>query len=204
MVYGKETQPLWQAHDTYPVGESYKYTLDLDRNGKITGGTYADNSPEADRVDFAWNVVISAFPSGYFQNVQTIYQSSINGTSSKLARAAGRAAVLPLQRPNHSTLSASKGSFGVEAYSQGLRKSWSFPQSSHGLRLQCAGDIERQFDLLRVYELNSDGSLGPLLRVLHGHVENVELNYTRPVYVSFFAAPNTRGGKGFQCEYEIL
>lgn len=37
MVYGKETQPMWQSHDTYPVGEYYKYSLDLDTKGNITG-----------------------------------------------------------------------------------------------------------------------------------------------------------------------
>lgn len=179
-------------------------------------GTYLDNSPEADRVDFSWNVVISAFPSGYFSNVNTIYRSSIGSANSSSTNTAttsqkkssvqfayqdAKLAPTPLLRPNHSTLTESKSSFGIPPYTQGVsRRSWSFPGASH---LRCTVDTERQFDLVRIYELNSDGSLGPLVRVLHGKME-AEMRFRAPVYVSFFAAPNSRGGGGFTCAYEML
>lgn len=208
MVYGKETQPMWQSHETYPVGESYKYTIDLDADGKITGGTYLDNSPAADRVDFAWNVQIGAFPSGYFSYVQSIYESSINGTAHALGKrsfahltAPHRAS--PNERPGHVVLHSSEASFGVAPYTTGgIRKSWSFSSPATKTRLQCNVDTERQFDALRVYELNVDGSLGPLLRVLHGHAEDVEMIFRQPLYISFLSGPGTQGGNGVHCSYK--
>lgn len=179
-----------------------EYTLNLDDSGNIIGGDYVDQSASADRIDFAWNLLISDFPTGYFDNVRQIYQASVNGTNARHLTEAARS-VMPLQRSNHVFLNARRGQFGVKPYKGFVRKSWSL-RSGAGARITFSGvDTERQFDLIRIYELNEDHSLGPLLHVMHGKVAHRAIDVSGDVYISFFSPANTRGGGGFAADYEL-
>jgi hypothetical protein len=130
----------------------------------------------------------------------------VNSSSSSIkTRKAPKPSLLPLQRANHQHLVAHTGTFGVGPYTGATRHSWSL-SSSRGFRFTFDDvDTERQYDLIRIYELNQDESLGPLVRVLHGRAEHavVVLPFNR-VYVSFIAPANTRGGRGFRCHYTEL
>ncbi len=65
-------------------------------------------------------------------------------------------------------------------------------------------DTERQFDLVRLYELGPDGELGALLAVLHGRLDAPRSFHVRgPVYLSFAAHGRTSGGNGFEFAYSI-
>ena len=71
--YGKETSPMWSAHETKIITETYEYSIELDNNGNIVGGTHQT----WDRPDFGWKMQISDFY-GYFSSLKTIYEASVN------------------------------------------------------------------------------------------------------------------------------
>jgi|JI10StandDraft_1071094.scaffolds.fasta_scaffold990346_1 hypothetical protein len=85
-----------------------------------------------------------------------------------------------------------------------VRKSWTFHpvQANGGVHLTFKNvDTERQFDLIRVYELGQNDELGALIRVIHGKTDSVSVSVNGSVYVSFVSAPQTIGGQGFQMNF---
>ncbi len=198
-TYGKETVPAWKAHPVYPVSEDLSVTLQLDSKGNVIGGDYG----EFDRPDFSWTMQIADF-SGYFTILKSIYSASI-GVHSELKFDVVRPK--PFQRSGHVHLLESSGSVHVGPYAGPVpRKSWSIiPNTKHGIvRLDFSNiDIERQFDLIRIYEFNEmTQELGALLRVYHGKVKSANILVTGSVYVSFVTGFHTKGGSGFSFTFE--
>ena len=196
-TYGKETVPQWDAHPVFPVTEDLNISLSLDAAGNVNGGDYA----EFDRPDFAWSMQVADF-SGYFTQLRTIYQASTN--SSGAAKQPLLRAVPPHRRPGHMRL-AGRGTVSVGPYTAAQRRSWALvPAAGGSVKLDFAFvDTERQYDMVRVYELSADGTqLGALLRVLHGRMQTpLSFLIHGPVYVSFAAHGRTRGGQGFEFTY---
>lgn len=195
MTYAKETAPAWNKHDAYLYSETYDYTLELDGNGKITGGVVAG----FDRVDFAWNDNIDPFY-GYFQKLGQIYSASIGGNAS-MAKARRH----PRTLPNHVMLTESAGSFGVEAY-EGLRRaSWSLaPEHATAIQIDFATfDTERFRDQVRVYE--GHHGEGALVAVFHGSDVPESFTVNAPAaYVVFLSDRASMGHAGFEAKYRAL
>ncbi len=216
-TYGKETQPQWNAHPVYPyvillpfffffsltllfsITEKLAMSVNLDSNGNVIGGDYG----EFDRPDFAWSMQIADF-SGYFKTLRSIYEASTNSSVPK--HAVRRTAALA--RSGHTVLSGPSGVVRIGAYKKHqARRSWSLsPVSRNGVvkitfnRLS----IERQFDMVRIYEVDRDGELGALLTVMHGSFDEPRsFSFSTSVYVSFTTHGQTRGGKGFDFVYAM-
>src|SRR5687768_16787419 len=67
--------PTWNPHATYVVTEEYRYSVELNRNRSIVGGSYKS----WDRPDFAWVQKSSDFH-GFFGPLNSIYAASTNST----------------------------------------------------------------------------------------------------------------------------
>jgi hypothetical protein len=159
--YGKETQPMWEAHPTNVVCEDLAYSLDLSSAGKITGGSYSTY----DRPDFLWQTSPVAFY-GYFSAVGSLYAQSTNTTSHNLMMSSAQ-----VERVGQSAAVVVAGApFGVAAgrYPAGFRRSWRIPGGGQASILRLEASTTRFGAFVRVFE--GENGQGPLLATFHGDV----------------------------------
>jgi hypothetical protein len=173
IYFAVETLPAWEAHPAYISHKTYDYTLELDSEERIIGGSYPDI--RADRIDFAWLSPVNKFH-GFFSHLKQLYEASTGSSPPEFD-----AFELVSNIPSESTLSGLHGSFSHSSYESQEHKMWSIaPRIDVGTEIEGITitftriDTQRHRDTIRIYE-NADGT-GALVAVLHGH-------YSEPVIV---------------------
>jgi len=216
ITYGKETPPQWTSHPTYPISETYQYTVDVDAKGQIVGGSFIS----WDRPDFQWKVQLSGVFSGFYSALQQIYQASINSSTSsyygdtfRLRNIENAPHVQVSKLKNHKQLIGMIGNFSVEAYEGSYSESWSISApinvkqstSSKILIRFSHFDTEKSYDKLKIYE--GANAEGPLIAVLSGNYENYDVIVpSTNCFVVFHATRDAEEGeyKGFSANFALI
>jgi len=204
MYYGQETSPRWDAHDPRIVYETFRYTLNLDRNGNIVGGDHITFN----RPDFFYNAELGSF-TGYFSTLQTIYQRSVGISSPRTPSVAMASPSVAEPSPlvlNATVLAERTGSFGTgeSPYPNNHVASWSIqsPGSNSIVISFTSFATERHRDTVKIYE-GSNGD-GALVAVLHGHELPNDVVVRGDGALIVFESDDSTPDDGFEATYEAL
>jgi len=163
LYYTLEMRPQYQPISSPVVGNlRLQYWLELDAQGNILGGSY----DTWERLDFAW-MQSQVLPfSGFFKNVQTIYQAATNGSSNNVV-----ANMVDLKPLPTTVLSEIKGQISVSSYENDVALRWSITPPA-GMKFSAVEfefdefATERYRDKVKIYE-GADGN-GAMVGVFHG------------------------------------
>jgi hypothetical protein len=189
LFYVAEIEGEWKPVDPELRQIDVDYNLELDKDGKIIGGSYN----EYDRTDFLWSESFVSF-FGYFSELNKIYSASIGEPvrpSNEVVVPFANAIMVPLENRD--------GTFGIWSYSKAEKKVWRIePKGATKIGIKFNKfKTTRVWDTVRIFE----GENGPLVAVLHGDsVANDIVVFSSSAYVVFSSRSNVQDG-GFEAQY---